>query len=293
MLSNYKKYLTLEKGFSKNTLEGYMHDVGRFVAWLKANGKEPQNALLEDLRAYLLALEQERLTARSVRRNAAALRSFYKYLVQDGYMEDNPTELLPIPKTARHLPEVLSVKEVDMLIAAIDTEKREAQRNRAIVETLFSTGLRVSELCALRISDIYGDERFLRIRGKGSKERLVPISQSALGEIGLWLKEREAIDVQSGSLDSVFVSFRGKAIGRIMVFHLIQQLALKAGIEKPISPHTLRHSFATALLSGGASLRAIQAMLGHEYIDTTEIYLHTSREELRKEILRFHPRNRE
>ena len=220
------------------------------------------------------------------------MRSFYRFLLLEGEVENDPTELLEGPKIARHIPDVLTVEEIDRMISCIDLSKQEAQRNRAILEVLYSCGLRVSELCQLKLSSLYLDEGFIRVEGKGNKERLVPISEKAIKELNFWFSERVHIPIKPGNEDYVFVSFRrGGALTRVMVFYIIKELAERAGIHKSISPHTFRHSFATHLLEGGANLRAIQSMLGHESIGTTEIYTHIDTARIREEILNHHPRN--
>jgi integrase/recombinase XerD len=228
---------------------------------------------------------------RSQCRILSGVRSFYHYLQLDGYRDDDPTELLESPTLGEHLPEVLSTAEVDQLEASIDLSKWEGHRNRAIIEVLFSCGLRVSELVTLRLSNLYLDDGFLRVNGKGSKERLVPISPKAVKELGLWFDDRRRMTIKPGEEDYVFLNRRGAHLTRTMILIMIKRQAAEAGITKTISPHTLRHSFATALLEGGADLRAIQAMLGHESIGTTEIYTHIDTTTLRQEILEHHPRN--
>ena len=221
------------------------------------------------------------------------MRSFYRWLQLDGYIDDDPTELLESPRLGEHLPEVLTTEEVDQLIASIDLSRAEGQRNRAIIEVLFSCGLRVSELTHLRLSDLFLDDGFLRILGKGSKERLVPISHRAIHELQLWFLDRNLMQVKPGEEDYVFLNRRGAHLTRTMILIMVKRQAQEAGIKKTISPHTLRHSFATALLEGGADLRVIQAMLGHEDIGTTEIYTHIDTTTLREEILQHHPRNKQ
>ena len=219
------------------------------------------------------------------------MRAFYKFLIMDGYMDEDPTELLEWPKIGEHLPEVLSVKEVDRMKAAVDLEKPEGQRNKAIIEVLFSCGLRVTELVTLHMSDLFLAEGFIRVTGKGKKDRLVPISESAVKELQMWFLDRNLMNIKPGEEDYVFLNRRGAHLTRMMIFTIVKRLAADAGIQKVISPHTLRHSFATALLEGGANLRAIQEMLGHESIGTTQIYTHIDVHTLREEILEHHPRN--
>ena len=292
MLQKYHIYLKLEKGFSDNTLDAYERDLNKFLGFLESDGVHPTEVGLEHLHQFSASLIDLGILPSSLSRILSGVRSFYHYLVVDGYMETVPTELLEFPNKSRHLPDVLTVDEVDRIESVIDLSSSEGQRNKAIIEVLFSCGLRVSELCLLRVSDLYLDEQFIRVVGKGNKQRLVPISQKAIHELELYFSDRCHIDIKPGYEDYVFVSkLRKKNLSRIMVFHLIKELVAMAGIEKTVSPHTFRHSFATALLDGGANLRAIQAMLGHESIATTEIYTHITTARLREEIISHHPRN--
>jgi integrase/recombinase XerD len=246
---------------------------------------------LEDLQHFAASLRDIGVGARSQCRILSGVRTFYRFLVLDGWMEDDPSELLESPKIGDHLPEVLSTEEVDMLEAAIDLTKWEGHRNRAIIEVLFSCGLRVTELVTLPLSNLYLDDGYIRVTGKGRKERLVPISQKAIKELNLWFDDRRHMNIKPGEEDYVFLNRRGAHLTRTMVLIMIKRTAVEAGIKKTISPHTLRHAFATALLEGGADLRVIQAMLGHESIATTEIYTHIDTHTLREEILKHHPRN--
>lgn len=287
----YQRYLKLEKGYSDNTLDAYLCDLDKLLAYLASESVDPLEARLEHIEHFAGAVCDLGIGARSLARILSGVRQFYRYLVLDGYIKDNPTELLETPKLPQHLPEVLSTAEVDMLEAAIDLSKWEGQRNKAIIEVLFSCGLRVSELTNLKISNLYKEERFVRVMGKGSKERLVPISPRALEELEYWFIDRNSMTIKPGEEDYVFLNRRGAHLTRTMVLIMIKNYAHDAGMEKVISPHTLRHSFATALLEGGADLRAIQAMLGHESIGTTEIYTHIDTKTLRQEILEHHPRN--
>ena len=292
MLQKYHIYLKLEKGFSDNTLDAYERDLNKFLGFLESDGVHPTEVGLEHLHQFSTSLIDLGILPSSLSRILSGVRSFYHFLVVDGYMETDPTELLEFPNKSRHLPDVLTVDEVDRIESVIDLSSSEGQRNKAIIEVLFSCGLRVSELCLLRVSDLYLDEQFIRVVGKGNKQRLVPISQKAIHELELYFSDRCHIDIKPGYEDYVFVSkLRKKNLSRIMVFHLIKELVALAGIEKTVSPHTFRHSFATALLDGGANLRAIQAMLGHESIATTEIYTHITTARLREEIISHHPRN--
>jgi integrase/recombinase XerD len=247
---------------------------------------------LPELQQFAASLHDLGVGARSQCRILSGVRSFFRFLELDGYRDDDPTELLESPQTGDHLPEVLTTEEVDRLEAAIDLSEPLGQRNKAIIEVLFSCGLRVSELVGLRLENIYADERFLRIYGKGRKERLVPISERALHELDLWFIDRNGLKIKPGEESYVFLNRLGAHLTRTMILIMIKRLAQEAGIQKTISPHTLRHSFATALLEGGADLRAIQAMLGHESIGTTEIYTHIDMTKLRQEILEHHPRNK-
>lgn len=291
LLSLYRDYLRLEKNMTSNTVEAYTDDVGKLLLYLKDAGLQPESVKLENLEHFAAGLHDIGITPRSQARILSGVRSFYKFLLMDRRIDALPTELLPSPKIGEHLPEVLSVEEIDRIISGIDLSEKEGQRNRAIIEMLYSCGLRVSELCNLLISDIWRDEGFVKVMGKGRKERFVPISGRALRELSLWEKCRCHINIRPGNEDYVFLSFkRGRKLSRITVFHIVKVLAENAGITKEISPHTFRHSFATHLLEGGANLRAIQEMLGHESIATTEIYTHLDNSRLREEILRHHPR---
>lgn len=287
----YRRYLKLERGFAPNTIEAYMRDLEKLVLFLEQEGRPVTEARIEDLEKFSAALAAIGALPRTQARILSGVRAFYRYLVLDGYIEDDPTELLESPKIPTHFPEILTTGEVDQLEAAIDLEKWEGQRNKAIIEVLFSCGLRVSELVNLRMSCIYEEDCFIRIMGKGRKERLVPISAYALEQLGEWYKVREKMKIQPGEEDYVFLNRRGAHLTRTMILIMIKHYAVVAGIRKTISPHTLRHSFATALLEGGADLRVIQELLGHESIGTTEMYTHIDTTLLRKEILEHHPRN--
>lgn len=292
LLQKFKQHVLLEKALSSNTLEAYVHDVELLFVYLDERGVYPEEVTLEDLEIFLSTLHDRAIHARSQARILSGIRAFYRYLVLDGYLKADPTLLLESPKIGTKLPEVLSVGEIDMLIEAIDLSKREGQRNRAIIETMYSCGLRVSEACNLKLSDLYLKEGFVKVEGKGSKQRLVPISERAIAEIMDYLTDRAEIDVKPGHEDYLFVSAHfKKRMSRITMFHIIKDLAAQVGLKKTISPHTLRHSFATHLLEGGANLRVIQSMLGHEDIGTTEIYTHIDAHRLRSEIVEHHPRN--
>lgn len=291
MIRDYCRYLKLERGFSRNTLDAYEHDLEKLLDYCQLEGKTPDQLLLPDLEAFSAWLHDSGVAASSQARVLCGVRSFYRYLVIDGYLRDDPSELLPAPVVGEHLPEVLSTQEIDAIEQSIDLSKPEGQRNKAIIETLFACGLRVSELVNLKISDIYADEHFVRVVGKGSKERLVPIADSALREISLWYIDRNLMRIKPGNDDYVFLNRRGARLTRTMILIMLKRQAAEAGIQKTISPHTLRHSFATELLRGGADLRVIQTLLGHESVETTEIYTHLDTSQLRQEILNHHPRN--
>ena len=287
----YQRYLKLERNFTANTVDAYMRDLQKLVDYLRAEGIDPVEVKLEDLQHFAASLHDIGISPRSQCRILSGVRAFYRFRSVDGWVDSDPSELLESPQIGEHLPEVLSTEEVDILEKAIDLSKWEGHRNKAIIEVLFSCGLRVSELVNLKLSNLYLDEEFLRVEGKGRKERLVPISPRAIKELGYWFDDRCRMDIKPGEEDYVFLNRRGAHLTRTMILIMIKRLAEEAGIHKTISPHTLRHSFATALLEGGADLRAIQAMLGHESIGTTEIYTHIDTHTLREEILNHHPRN--
>ena len=291
VVRSYQRYLKLQRGFSPHTVEAYQRDLEKLLNYLKQEGKTVDDVQLEDLQHFAATLHELGIGPSSQCRILSGVRSFFRFLELDGWREDDPSELLESPVLGEHLPEVLSEEEVDMLEGSIDLSKWEGQRNKAIIEVLFSCGLRVSELVNLKLSSIYVDEQYVRVMGKGSKERLVPISPKALRELDLWMVNRNLMKIKPGEEDYVFLNRRGAHLTRTMILIMIKRQAEEAGIQKTISPHTLRHSFATALLEGGADLRAIQAMLGHESIGTTEIYTHIDMSTLRQEILEHHPRN--
>lgn len=291
IIGKYRRYMKLERNYSENTLDAYMSDLQKLLDYVGSEGLHVLDVKLDDLRNFVAALVDIGISARSQSRILSGVRTFYTFLILDGYIEDDPTELLEWPKIGEHLPEVLSVEEVDRLEQGCDLSKWEGQRNRTIIEVLFSCGLRVSELINLRLSDLFLNEKFIRVMGKGKKERLVPISESAVKELQYWFMDRNLMKIKPGEEDFVFLNRRGGHLTRMMIFTIVRRLAEAAGIEKTISPHTLRHSFATALLEGGANLRAIQDMLGHERISTTQIYTHIDMHTLREEILEHHPRN--
>lgn len=292
ILTRYKQYLRLEKSLSNNTVDAYLNDLSKLINFLKEENIDILDVTLEQLETFSAGLRDLGIHPRSQARILSGIRSFYHFLILEDHLQTDPCELLESPQIGFHLPEVLSMEEIDNLISSIDLSTNEGQRNRAILETLYSCGLRVSELCTLKLSDLYFDEGFIKVEGKGNKQRLVPISPRAIHEINLYFMDRNVIDIKAGYEDFVFISKRGKNISRIMVFHIIKELSKSIGLKKNISPHTFRHSFATHLLEGGANLRAIQSMLGHESIGTTEIYTHIDRNRLRNEIIEHHPRNR-
>lgn len=291
LFKSYQRYLKLERNYTQNTIEAYTHDLDWLRRYMRDHGKKPEDMKLADLENFAATLHEYGIGPTSQGRILSGVRAFFRFLRMEGYIEDDPTELLEWPHLGEHLPEVLSTEEVDRLESSIDLSDPQGQRNKAIIEVLFSCGLRVSELVNLKLSNLYLREKFIRVEGKGRKERLVPISDTAIHELELWFYDRRQLNIKRGEEDYVFLNRRGAHLTRTMILIMIKRQALEAGIEKTISPHTLRHSFATALLRGGADLRAIQAMLGHEKISTTEIYTHLSTEDLRKEILNHHPRN--
>lgn len=292
LIKGYIAYIIAEKGLSGNSVEAYGRDVEKLVWYLESAGERALTVSTDGLRLFVGELVDAGIARHSQRRIIAGIRSFFRFLRLEGERHDNPSELLDLPSKALKLPEVLTVEEIDRLEEAVDLTREMGQRNRAMVETMYSCGLRVSELVDLEISKIYAREGFIAVRGKGSKERIVPISESALAEIDLWLKDRARLPVRPGEENYLFLNRRGTRLTRNMIFMIVRELASAAGIDKTISPHTLRHSFATHLLEGGANLRVIQQMLGHEDISTTQIYLHIDRTALRQQVLLYHPRNR-
>lgn len=291
VLRRYIVYLRLEKGLSENTGESYCYDIRKFLGYLR-DRKTVVDVVADDLHEFVCCLQDLGVAVATQARIIAGIKSFYKFLKIEGFIDNNPTTLLATPQKGRHLPTVLTVEEIDSMIGAIDMSKPEGIRNRAIIETLYGCGLRVSELVDLQISNIYAEEGYVVVIGKGNKQRLVPISQVALDLIEDYKSsERANLLIKSGEEDFLFLNRRGSRLSRVMIFYIIKNLCELAGIRKNVSPHTLRHSFATHLLEGGANLRAIQQMLGHESITTTEIYVHIDRSFLREEILNHHPRN--
>ena len=288
----YHAYLKLEKGLSANSVEAYERDYQRLKTYMDAHGVDVVRASFDDLQAFVFDTFKDVASVRTQARLIAGIHSFYRFLLYHHYIEQDPSELLETPKKELHLPDVLSLNEIDRMIAQIDMSKSESHRNRAIIEMLYGSGLRVSELVNLRLSEIYLKEGYMRITGKGSKQRLVPISPVATEWFGYWLQDRNALDVKAEAIDIAFLNRRGGQLTRAMIFTIIKTLARAAGIQKTISPHTLRHSFATHLLQNGADLRIIQQLLGHESISTTEIYTHVDIHDLREAVLKYHPENR-
>jgi integrase/recombinase XerD len=292
IIDKYRRYLLLEKGLSKNTIDAYMTDLTKlndYVNTQRLAYNELEFTHLEDL---IASLYDQKIKARSIARIISSIKSFFRFLELDEYIQNDPSELLEAPKIGLKLPVVLSIEEIDQILGVIDLSTLEGTRNAAIIETLYSCGLRVSELTGLKFSNLYFDENFIRVEGKGSKQRLVPISEIAINKINNYILYRNQQKIKKGNEDIVFISARGTAISRIMVFHFIKEYVEMAGIKKDVSPHTFRHSFATHLLERGANIRAIQEMMGHEKITTTEIYTHLDRSFLRQEIIEHHPRNK-
>lgn len=293
ILGRYGSYLTVERGYSDNTRDAYVTDVSKLLNALAAADIDPTKATVDDLRTFMGDLHDLGIMPRSCARILSGIKNFYRYLRLEGIMETDPTELLESPSVGSRLPSVLSLEEIDALIAAME-DTPTGRRNRAIVETMYGCGLRVSELCALQISHIDFRNAVMLIRGKGSKERLVPVNDIALARIKNYIDtDRNEVPIVPADADTVFVSHRGRHLSRVMIFYILRDAAERAGIRTPLSPHTLRHSFATHLLEGGANLRSIQQMLGHESIATTQIYLHIENSRLRQEILEHHPRYRQ
>ena len=293
-IKDFRTFLKLEKSLSGNSIEAYSSDIMKLIQYLEYKNLvlNPDDIRFEHLKGLMQWINELGAGATTQARIISGLKSFFKYLLLDDRINEDPTALLESPRIGRKLPEVLSISEIDKLILAIDLSKPEGHRNRAIIEVLYGCGLRVSELTSLKISNIYNDKGFIRIIGKGNKERLVPIGGKALREIDLYLPYRNSLmNIHKGSVNILFLNRRGKMLTRVMIFTLIKNLANKIGLKKSVSPHTFRHSFATHLIEGGADLRAVQEMLGHESIMTTEIYTHLDREYLRETITSFHPRS--
>ena len=292
IVKSYIQYLRLERSYSPNTLDAYCKDLQKLFNFYADNGIDFRHVTLAELDTFAANLRENGISPRSLARILSGIRSFYRFLVLEKEIEQDPTELLESPKIGKHLPQVLTVEEIDDILSKIDMSKLEGIRDHCIIEVLYSCGLRISELTNLLISNLFLDEGFIRIHGKGNKERLVPISPKAIKELRIWLDARKHINIQRGYEDYVFVSrTRGKPLSRISLFVFIRAYAKEAGIHKEISPHTFRHSFATHLLQGGANLRAVQDMLGHESLGTTEVYLQLDTTHLREQVLIYHPRS--
>jgi len=290
---DFKNYLKLEKNLTQNSIESYIHDISRLQEYFVSEKKtiHAHEVTIKNLQGYLIWLSYFEISSRTQARNISAIKSFFKFLIYTNKINENPATLLEAPKLGRKLPVVLSVDEIDSIVKAIDLSKPEGQRNKAIIETLYGCGLRVSELINLKITDIFASEGFIKIKGKGNKERLVPIGKYALQEIDFYMKnQRSSLTIEKTDGNILFLNRRGKKLTRVMIFTIIKELAKIASITKTISPHTFRHSFATHLIEGGADLRAVQEMLGHESILTTEIYTHLDRDFLRQTIIEHHPR---
>lgn len=292
-LTNYHAYLKFERNFTENSVQAYLADLRKLQVFAEDKGLTLLSVQHPDIEEFLAGLRDVGISPTSQKRIIEGLRSFYRFMRIEGLLQNDPTEFIDLPKLGEHLPTVLTVEEVDRMIAATDPSTCDGQRNRAILETLYSCGLRVSELTDLKISNIFENEGYIMVYGKGRKQRIVPIASSALREIHNYFEFRYEIDVKPGFQDHVFLNRFGRSLSRMMVFNIVKRYAQEAGVTKEISPHTFRHTFATHLLEGGANLRAIQMMLGHEQITTTEIYTKVDRQMLREEILTFHPRNKQ
>jgi integrase/recombinase XerD len=295
MIREYKSYLKLEKGLADNSVEAYENDIRKFLSFMESTESmlEPDSVDKFLIQKFIQWINDSGLNSRTQSRIISGIKSFFKYLILEESISVDPTIMLESPRVGRKLPEVMSIEEIDLLFAQIDLSKPEGQRNKTMLEVLYSCGLRVSELTSLKISDIFKEQGFVRIIGKGDKERLIPISTSALREIEYYMPDRNSmLNIDKENTDILFLNRRGKKLSRVMIFTIIKQLSEKAGLSKTVSPHTFRHSFATHLINGGADLRAVQEMLGHESIVTTEIYTHLDREYLRDAILSHHPRSK-
>ena len=293
LIRRYIAHLRLEKGMSNNTIEAYIDDIEKLLRYLDIAGLSWKDVERNTLINFVCTLQDLGISARSQARVISGIKNFFRFTVLDGYLEEDPSEQLDTPRLGRHLPAILTVDEINTMIASIDLSQPEGQRNRAILEVLYSCGIRVSELVNLRLSQLYLDDEYICVEGKGGKQRLVPISPSAIDEIMLYLQYRSELDIKPGEEDFLFLNRRGRHMTRVMVFYIVRNTCERCGIRKKVSPHTLRHSFATHLLENGANLRAIQNMLGHESITTTEIYTHLDRQFLRHEIIMHHPRNKQ
>jgi integrase/recombinase XerD len=290
----FENYLKLEKSLSQNSVSAYVNDINKLVVFLDKNYSNitPLKVKLEHLKSFIAWLNEREISPRTQARTISGIKSFYKYLLIEGKITSDPTALLESPKIGRKLPDILSMEEIDSLIDAVDLSKAEGQRNKAMLETLYSCGMRVSELVGLKITSLFFEQGFIKVEGKAGKERLVPVSGRAVDEIGKYMNQyRKKLNIAKDSENILFLNRRGRKLSRVMIFTIIKNLAEKIGLEKSISPHTFRHSFATHLINGGADLRAVQEMLGHESILTTEIYTHLDRDYLKSTIQQFHPRS--
>ena len=292
LLQEYHVYLKMEKSLSKNSVDAYERDIKKLISYLNEAHIKPEEAKLEHLLDFIVEIGETGIDKRSQARLISGIRSFYRFLIYKDKISQDPTELLESPKIGLRLPEVLTVNEIDRIFAAVDLSKPEGQRNRAIIEVLYGSGLRVSELINLKLSNIYFDENYMLVEGKGSKQRLVPLSEESVKQIGFWRQDRNRLDIKKGNEDYLFLNRLGSRLTRAMIFTIVKDLCVVAGIKKNVSPHTFRHSFATHLLENGANLRAIQQLLGHESITTTELYTHIDVQYLRETILMYHPANR-
>lgn len=293
-IKGFEEYLRLEKGLSQNSINAYINDINKLVDFLKDafKGTTPQKVKLNHLKAFMEWLSERGVSPRTQARTISGIKSYYKYLLIEDKITSDPTALLESPKIGRKLPDILTLEEIDALIGAVDATKSEGQRNKAILETLYSCGLRVSELVSLRVSDLYFDQGYIKVEGKAGKERLVPVSPRAIAEINKYFEGyRRTLRVTPAANNILFLNRRGQKLSRVMIFTIIKNLAMKINLDKKISPHTFRHSFATHLIEGGADLRAVQEMLGHESILTTEIYTHMDRDYMKDTINQFHPRS--
>ncbi len=291
LLQEYHVYLKMEKSLSKNSVDAYERDIKKLISYLNEAYIKPEEAKLEHLLDFIVEIGETGIDKRSQARLISGIRSFYRFLIYKDKISQDPTELLEAPKIGLRLPEVLTVNEIDRIFAAVDLSKPEGQRNRAIIEVLYGSGLRVSELINLKLSNIYFDENYMLVEGKGSKQRLVPLSEESVKQIGFWRLDRNKLDIKKGNEDYLFLNRLGSRLTRAMIFTIVKDLCVIAGIKKNVSPHTFRHSFATHLLENGANLRAIQQLLGHESITTTELYTHIDVQYLRETILMYHPKN--
>ena len=291
LLKRFGRYLKLERGLSDNTVEGYMTDVEKLAGFIQTENLAWDQITGDDLHRFVCTLQELGIGPRSQARIISGIKSFFGFLRLEQLIETDPSEWIDTPKLGVKLPDVLTIAEIEAMVESCDLSQPEGRRNRAIIETLYGCGLRVSELVGLRISDLYFSDGYILVEGKGGKQRLVPISENAVREIILYMEDRKELDIKRGNENILFLNRRGTKLSRVMIFYIVKQACESCGIQKKVSPHTLRHTFATHLLEGGANLRAIQQMLGHESITTTEIYTHLDRQFLRQEILQHHPRN--